>query len=221
MSRSKFETINLAPAFRRGLVDRVEVQQRIAREIHLGDQAGDEAGAEQREMDMVRPPAIGMVAPRVRARLDGIELVAPLRIGNAAPAAPEVRVQRRVVLVVLVDIASGGVGLPDLDQRVGQRATIFVQHPAGDDDALAQRLAIDPRILRHVVIQRANALMAVDRSGQFRQRLFQRDQRLGRPAQHRRFVVRINIGRLADPVARAEGSVGGHGLPPSASSISW
>ena len=46
------------------------------------------------------------------------------------------------MLVALVDVAAGGVGLPDLDQRVRHRPAVAVEHAAGDDDALAQRLAV-------------------------------------------------------------------------------
>src|SRR3546814_7622230 len=62
-------------------------------------------------------------------------------VGDAAPAAEEVGIERRVVLVRRMDVAPGGVGLPDLDQRVGLRAPRLVEHAAGDDDALANGLS--------------------------------------------------------------------------------
>ena len=40
-----------------------------------------------------------------------------------------------------VTVASGGVGLPELHQRVADRPAVLVQHAAADDDALAERLA--------------------------------------------------------------------------------
>src|SRR3546814_17950658 len=64
-----------------------------------------------------------------------------LCVGDAASAAEEVGIERRVVLVRLVDVAAGGVGLPDLDQRVGLRAPRLVEHAAGDGDALANGLS--------------------------------------------------------------------------------
>ena len=45
------------------------------------------------------------------------------------------------MLVDPVHVAPGRVGLPDLDQRLGHRPAVLVQHPACDDDALAERLA--------------------------------------------------------------------------------
>ena len=45
------------------------------------------------------------------------------------------------MLVDVVDVAAGRVGLPDLDQRVRHRPAVLVEHAAGDDDPLAERLA--------------------------------------------------------------------------------
>ena len=46
------------------------------------------------------------------------------------------------VLVALVDVAAGGVGLPDLHELAGHGAAVAVEHAAGDDDAFAQRFAV-------------------------------------------------------------------------------
>ena len=83
-----------------------------------------------------------MVAPWVRAGLDRDEAVAALVVGEAAAGAGEVRVERRGVLVDLVPVAAGRVRLPDLDQRVAHRPAVLVEHAAGDDDPLAERLAL-------------------------------------------------------------------------------
>ena len=45
------------------------------------------------------------------------------------------------MLVALVQVPAAGVGLPDLHQLAADRPTIAVQHPAGDDDPLPNRLA--------------------------------------------------------------------------------
>ena len=66
------------------LVDRVEREERVAREVHLGDQPLGEVGAEQREVDVRRPPGVVVVAPRVGAGLDGGEPVAAVVVGQAA-----------------------------------------------------------------------------------------------------------------------------------------
>src|SRR3546814_2123437 len=89
--------------------DRVEREQRIAGEVHLRHQARRDAGAEQREVDVVGPPGIGVVAPGIGAGLHRIEAVDTLCVGDAASAAEEVGIERRVVLVRLMDVAAGGV----------------------------------------------------------------------------------------------------------------
>ena len=48
--------------------DRTAVDQRVAFEIALGDQALREPGSENRHMDMRRPPIIDPVAPGIGAR---------------------------------------------------------------------------------------------------------------------------------------------------------
>src|SRR5437763_6442880 len=50
--------------------DRVVGEERVAREVHLSDQTLGEGPAEQREVDVGRPPRVVMVTPRVGPRLD-------------------------------------------------------------------------------------------------------------------------------------------------------
>ncbi|CPR13583.1 hypothetical protein BN971_04895 [Mycobacterium bohemicum DSM 44277] len=123
------------------LEDRVQVQQRVTRKVHLGDQALGERGSEHREVDVRRAPRVAVVTPRVRAGLDGQEAEGPVAPGEAAPGAGEVRIQGRRVRVALVAVAPGGVGLPDLDQLAGHRSARPVDQPSGDDDALPDRFS--------------------------------------------------------------------------------
>src|SRR5580704_5233445 len=62
--------------------DGVQRQQRVAGEVHLGDQPLGERAAEQREVNVGRTPGVVVVAPRVGARLDGDEPVPPGRVGD-------------------------------------------------------------------------------------------------------------------------------------------
>ena len=80
-----------------------------------------ERAAEEREVDVRRPPRVRVVAPRIRARLDRDEAVAAVVVGQAAAGAGEVRVERRRVLVDVVVVAAGRVRLPDLDERAADR----------------------------------------------------------------------------------------------------
>ena len=83
-----------------------------------------------------------MVAPRVRARLDRQEPVLAVGAGPALADAQEVGIERRRERgLAPVHVAATCVGLPDLDERVGHRRAVLVEHPAGDDAALTDRLA--------------------------------------------------------------------------------
>src|SRR5918997_473453 len=67
--------------------DRVLEEQRVVREVHLGDQALGERPAEEREVDVRRPPGVVVVAPGIGTGLDRRELVAALVVGHD-PAEP-------------------------------------------------------------------------------------------------------------------------------------
>src|SRR5699024_6160328 len=101
-----------------------------------------ELGPEEREVDMGRPPRVVVVLPRVRARLDRGERVRAVIAGQGASDTGEVRVDRGRVLVALVDVATGGVRLPDLDELIADRPTLTVEDPPGDADALADGFAV-------------------------------------------------------------------------------
>ena len=65
----------------------------------------------------------------------------PRVVGQAAAGAGEVRIERRGVLVPLVDIPASRVSLPDLYQLTPYGAAAAVQDPAPDEDAFSDRLA--------------------------------------------------------------------------------
>src|SRR5271165_3257711 len=92
-------------------------------------------------MDVLRPPAIVMIAPRICSRPNGNEAVAAILIGEGLSHSREVWIQWCVVLVVLVEIAPGRIGLPHFDQRIADRTAIFIQDAPGDQDSFAERLA--------------------------------------------------------------------------------
>src|SRR5215471_14060737 len=92
-------------------------------------------------MDVRRPPRIRMVAPGIGSRLDGREAIAPLRVGQHAPRTLEIGIERRVMDVDRVVIASCGVALPQLHQGPGEWLAVLVEYSARHDDPLTQRLA--------------------------------------------------------------------------------
>ncbi len=82
-----------------------------------------------------------VVAPRVCTGPDGDKAIAALVVGQRVAAAGEIGIEAGVVVVMGMQVASGGVGLPDFHQRATQRPAVGVEHPADHDDTLADGLA--------------------------------------------------------------------------------
>jgi hypothetical protein len=87
----------------------------------------------------------------------------------------EVRVQRRRPVVDDVPVAPGGVGLPDLDERVGHGPAVAVEHPPEDEDPLADRLPAVAQ--RQVRVLGPDPVLAEHRTGDLRQPVRQVDRR--------------------------------------------
>ena len=79
--------------------------------------------------------------------------------------------------VVAVLVATGGVRLPDLHERVAERLALGVAHPAGHDDPLTDRSA---RMLgcEVVVLRCADPLVTELRPSDLGERVRQIDERL-------------------------------------------
>src|SRR5580704_3710517 len=184
--------------------DRVIREERVAREVHLGHEPLGERAAEQREVDMGRPPGVVVIAPRVRPGPDRRERVAALVVGDAPSGPGEVRIERRRPPIPPVHVSPGGVRLPDLDERPAQRVALGVEHAPRDDDPLSDRLALV--LDREVVVVLADQHRAELRPGDLGDRLRQVDERLLGVAQGGRLVARIverRVGALGLPqVAR-------------------
>src|SRR5262249_27583463 len=150
---------------RDSIEDRILEEQRVVGEIHLSHQPRYPAWAEQREVDVRRPPGVGMILPWIRARPDGQEAVHAVCVGQAAADAEEVWVERPRPAIALVDVAPGGVGLPDLDQRVWDGAALRVEHAPGYDNALADRLAARAGIASQVGVLRRHGADRRPRTG--------------------------------------------------------
>src|SRR5215831_19302213 len=67
--------------------DRIELEERVALEVHLRDHARGEGRPEDREVHVRRPPGIVVVAPRVRARANGDQAIATFAVGENATEA--------------------------------------------------------------------------------------------------------------------------------------
>src|SRR6516164_2471145 len=127
---------------RRAVEDGVKRQKRVAGKIHLGDQSGDKGGTEERKVNVRGAPGVVMVLPGVLSGTNGHESIVAIRIRQRVAASGEIRVQRGIVLVHFVKVPARRVGLPEFDQCVGHRATIFVKHATTNDDALPERFAM-------------------------------------------------------------------------------
>src|SRR5829696_695953 len=174
-----------------GLKDRVLVEEGVAGEVHLGDEPAPEGWTEEREVYVSRAPGVVMVAPRVGTGLERDEPVTAVVVGEAPARAGEVGVQRRRVPVTLMNVAPGGVGLPDLDQAASHGPPVAVEHASGDEDALSQGLAFV--LTRQVVVQRPYPPVAVGGPGDLREGLGQDHEWLIRSPQARRLVVGVQV----------------------------
>ena len=90
------------------------------------------------------------------------------------------RIERRLVLIVGMRIAASRVGLPDLDEGIGNRAAIFIEDAPAHDDALANRLATGE--VGQVDIRWTNQVPPETRAGNFRERMLDANKRLARRA---------------------------------------
>ena len=108
---------------------------------------------------MRRAPSVVVITPRIGPGLNGGETITALGVGQDSRIAGEIRIERRVVLVAGMVIAAGGVALPDFDHGVGHRLAVLVEHPAMNDDALAERL--DRALLGEVVLEGVEEVLDV------------------------------------------------------------
>src|SRR4029077_10293015 len=92
-------------------------------------------------MDVLRPPCVVMISPRISAGPYGDEAIVALSICKRLSHAREVWIQWRIVLIALVEIASRGIGLPNLNQRIANRPAILIEYSPADYNSLAEGLA--------------------------------------------------------------------------------
>ena len=112
--------------------DPVQRVERVARKIHLGDQPRQRGGPQHREVDMRRAPPGIRHRHRIGPGLDGEEAVAAVVIRQHPAIADEIGVERRVARVDRVEVAAGGIGLPQFHHGAAYRPAVLIQHPAAD-----------------------------------------------------------------------------------------
>src|ERR671915_1671748 len=95
------------------------------------------------------------------------------------------------MLVQMVCIASGGVGLPDLQEAALYRASVAIEDASRNDDPLTQRLA--GMLAGQIVVKVPYSAAPVCRTRGVRERPGEDDERLLRRPEPRRHVVRIEV----------------------------
>ncbi len=160
--------------------DRIGIVQRLAGKEHLRHQAREPHPAPHREVHVRRPPPARGIGHRVGGGLDGAQLDQPTIPRDKARGAVEVRIGRRIVGVVGMDVLAGGIAMPDFDHRSGDRRAVLVDHARAQVDQLAERAlrAMAGKIAAHA----AQAPRQVLRTGKLGVRLRPAHQRLRRPA---------------------------------------
>src|SRR3989442_12333575 len=111
-------------------------------------------------MDVCRSPGIGVVLPGIRPRANRQEAVDPLFIRQTAAHAQEVRIERPRPLISFVEVPASGIGLPDLQERVGHRMATVAEHATGHNDTLADHLAAGPGVAWEAAIFRRDGTNA-------------------------------------------------------------
>ena len=132
----------VAGPFGHGVVDRILEEQRVVGEVHLGDQPLGEGATEQAEVQVGRAPGVGVVAPWVGTGADRREAIAPSASVRQRPSPVKLGSSVPGQLSLDVAVAARGVGLPQLDERAGDRSAAGVEQPSGDDDPLADGFAV-------------------------------------------------------------------------------
>src|SRR4051812_28324718 len=89
-------------------------------------------------MDVRRPPPAAALRHRVGARLDGAQLDEPVLTSYQARGAIEIRILRRIMGVVRVDVFARGIAVPHLHHGAGDRRTILVDYAGAKMDQLAE-----------------------------------------------------------------------------------
>ena len=184
-----------------GLEDRVEGEQRIPGEVHLGHEPGRPRRTEQREVDVRGAPRIVVVAPRIGARLHGDEAIPPLPVRPRPAFAGKVGVEGRIVAVAGMPVAPRRVRLPDLDEGIGNRAPALVDDPPAHHDSLSLGLTAGARVAGEVRVVAVRAGQPSG-AGDLREGLADRDRRQARRAERGRAVGGVAVRGMGVRVAR-------------------
>ena len=125
--------------------------------------------------------ALWWLPPWIGAGLDGDEPIAALGVGQAPAEPVKFGSSGAGHWSRSVPVASGGVRLPDLDERVRHGASVAVEHATAHDDALPEGFSLVAD--RQVVVRRAHPLGAEERTCHLGEVVGEQHQRLRRRSQ--------------------------------------
>src|SRR6266702_2890272 len=146
-------------------------------------------------MDVGRTPGVRVILPGIGTRTDRQEAVDPVCIRQTAAHAQEVRIERPWPLIPFVEVTPSGIGLPDLQEGVRHWIATVVQHAAGHDDALADRLTAGPCVACKVGVFWCDGTDGGSGSCQLRERQWYINERKRRSPSSRGLIGLIQKGR--------------------------
>src|SRR5580658_1526254 len=104
-----------------------------------------------------------MIVPGVSPRFYGQETVLAVFVRQDTALAAEVGVERSPEVVETMGVTPGSIGLPDFDQRPGERVPFLVEHASLDDHALTE--GFTRTLARQVMIRRGDGQIIEYRAG--------------------------------------------------------
>src|SRR5713226_8647106 len=111
----------------------------------------EQSPREHRDTDMRCLPSL--LIKRNRAWLDRLKPVETLILGARATKAHKGEIQRCRSLISQMVVAAMRIGLPDLDQPIGNRQPIAIEDVSFDANALADRLRLNQHMANCILAQ--------------------------------------------------------------------
>ena len=123
---------------------------------------------EDREVDMSWSPVIHPVRPGIGAWFDCLEGVKPVFICYRSAASAKVGIKRSDVTFFFMAVASASIGLPEFEQRASNADPALIQHPAMDQNPLANcHFARLGEVDDQIVVVGPQNVVPENRTGQF------------------------------------------------------
>src|SRR5438445_149433 len=89
--------------------------------------AREQSTGHHREMDVGRSPGVRVIEPGIGSGTNRQEAIDAILSGQTATHAQEVGIERSGPLIALVQVTASSIGLPDLQEGVGQGCSTLVE----------------------------------------------------------------------------------------------